>query len=111
MLPAGWRCSSRDWVGGVVLAAVVVVVVVGRHSGATGSPSNLPVHSAGVSQILVYHLLQLMTRCDPSVVDTALMALRLIWLWVTWTTLVYCTVLYSHRSNSHRRLKKIDHIN
>ena len=43
MLPAGWRCSSRDWVGGVVLAAAVVVVVVGRHSGATGSPSNLPV--------------------------------------------------------------------
>ena len=42
MLPAGWRWSSRDWVGGVVLVAVVVVVV-GRHSGATGSPSNLPV--------------------------------------------------------------------
>ena len=41
MLPAGWRCSSRDWVGGVVVAAAVVVV--GRHSGATGSPSNLPV--------------------------------------------------------------------
>ena len=51
MLPAGWRWSSRDWVGGVVLAAVVVVVVVGRHSGATGSPSNLPVQSIEVFKL------------------------------------------------------------
>ena len=56
---------------------LLMVVVVGRHSGATGSPRSL---------------LQLITRWEPSLVDTALMALRLISLLRTSTCLVFLTV-------------------
>ena len=61
-----------------MVVVVVVVVVVGKHSGGTGSPSNL---------------LQLMKRWDPSVADIALMAFMLSSLLITSTCLVFLIVI------------------
>ena len=67
-----------------------IVVVVGKHSGAIGSPSNL---------------LQLMNRWDPSLADIALMALMLSSLLMTSTCLVF--LILTDPEDSLRKIQSL----
>ena len=98
----GWDNRAEEevnWGTTVTASSVVVVgggvvVVVGRHSGATGSPGEdyCSKEFSDQSDVSPSNLLQLMTRWDPSEVDTALIALTLIWLLITSTILVLDTI-------------------